>query len=331
MPRAWPLWAGLVALVALPPFGIPPYLLHIADQILLWSFIYTAWSLMGRFGLTSFGHGGFLAIGAYTSSLLWNYFGLSPWVGIPAGAVLAAVGAVVIGYPCFRLKVVGHYFALVTLAFGEVIRLAIIAARDITGGSLGMTPNPVPTPSLSALQFADKETFYYIALGLWLVGLVVWRQVDRSMEAKALTAISDDEDAAAAVGINVARRKLAITLLSAVMTAIGGSVMAQYLMYLNPETMAGINPGLQIVFAAIAGGMYSMLGPTAGAVLTIVLAESLRILFGSNFIGAANTIYGILLILFIIFLPRGLVGALEGRVRAPTPKPEAQRAPAAGE
>jgi branched-chain amino acid transport system permease protein len=80
VPRAWPLWAGLVALVALPPFGIPPYLLHIADQILLWSFIYTAWSLMGRFGLTSFGHGGFLAIGAYTSSLLWNYFGVSPWI-----------------------------------------------------------------------------------------------------------------------------------------------------------------------------------------------------------------------------------------------------------
>jgi branched-chain amino acid transport system permease protein len=330
MPRVLTMAAAVVVLAALPPFGVPTYLLHIADQILLWSFIYTAWSLMGRFGLTSFGHGGFLAIGAYTSSLLWNYAGLSPWIGIPAGAVLAAGGAVLIGYPCFRLKVVGHYFALVTLAFGEVIRLAIIAARDVTGGSLGMTPNPVPTPSLTALQFADKETFYYIALGLWLVGLVVWRQVDRSMEAKALTAISDDEMAAAAVGINVARRKLAITLLSAVMTAIGGSMMAQYLMYLSPETMAGINPSLQIVFAAIAGGMYSMLGPTAGAVLTIVLAESLRILFGSNFIGAANTIYGILLILFIVFLPRGLVGALEGRSRAQAARPDVQRATVTG-
>src|SRR5258708_15162152 len=222
MPRTLPMLAGVAILVVLPPFGIPPYMLHIANQILLWSFVYTAWSLMGRFGLTSFGHGGFLAIGAYTTSLLWNYAGLSPWIGIPAGAVLAAVGAVLIGYPCFRLKVVGHYFALVTLAFGEVIRLAIIAARDVTGGSLGMTPNPVPTPSLSALQFADKETFYYIPLGLWLVGLLVWRWVDRSIEAKALTPISDDEMAAAAVGINVTPRHLALTLLSAVLTPTPG-------------------------------------------------------------------------------------------------------------
>ena len=305
--------AALALLLAAPAVGIEPYMLHIAVQILLWSFVYTAWSLMGRFGLTSFGHGGFLAIGAYTSSLLWNDLHLSPWVGIPAGAAMAAVGALAVGYPCFRLKVVGHYFALVTLAFGEVIRLAIIAARDVTGGSLGMTPNPVPTPSLVALQFASKETFYYIALGLWLVGLAVWWRVDRSMIAKALTAISDDEAAAAAIGINVARRKLAITLLSAVMTAVGGSLLGQYLMYLNPDSLAGINPSLQIVFAAIAGGMYSLLGPTAGAVLTICLGEFLRILFGTHFIGAANTIYGILLILFIIFLPRGLVGALDGR------------------
>src|SRR5581483_11287622 len=214
--------AGLAVLVLLPPAGLPVYVLNIAIQILLWSAIYTAWSLMGRFGFTSFGHGGFLAIGVYTSSLLWNYLGLSPWIGIPAGAALTAVGALAIGYPCFRLKVVGHYFALVTLAFGEVIRLAIVAARDVTGGSLGMTPNPVPAPSLVAIQFADKETFYYIALAFWLVVLAVWRQVDRSMAAKALTAISDDEDAAAAVGINVARRKLAITVLSAVITAVGG-------------------------------------------------------------------------------------------------------------
>ena len=305
--------AALALLLAAPAVGIEPYMLHIAVQILLWSFVYTAWSLMGRFGLTSFGHGGFLAIGAYTSSLLWNDLHLSPWVGIPAGAAMAAVGALAVGYPCFRLKVVGHYFALVTLAFGEVIRLAIIAARDVTGGSLGMTPNPVPTPSLVALQFASKETFYYIALGLWLVGLAVWWRVDRSMIAKALIAISDDESAAAAIGINVARRKLAITLLSAVMTAVGGSLLGQYLMYLNPDSLAGINPSLQIVFAAIAGGMYSLLGPTAGAVLTICLGEFLRILFGTHFIGAANTIYGILLILFIIFLPRGLVGALDSR------------------
>ncbi len=95
---------------------------------------------MGRFGLVSLGHGAFMGVGAYVPALLWNYYGVTPWLGIPAGMVLAVLLALVIGYPCFRLRIVGHYFALVTLALGQVVVLFIIAARDVTGGSLGMTP-----------------------------------------------------------------------------------------------------------------------------------------------------------------------------------------------
>jgi branched-chain amino acid transport system permease protein len=107
------------------------------------------------------------------------------------------------------------------------------------------------------------------------------------------------------------REKLRVTIISAGLTALGGAIFGQYLMYLNPETVSGIAVSLQIVFAAIAGGMYSMLGPTVGAMLTIALTEGLRVWFGTNFIGAANTIYGILLILFIIFMPRGILGLIE--------------------
>jgi len=223
---------------------------------------------------------------------------------------------VVIGYPCFRLKVVGHYFALVTLALAEVARLSIVAARDITGGSLGMTPNGVPTPSWIAIQFADKRYFYFLALGLWLFGLWVWRRVDTSMASAALEAISEDEGAAAAIGIHVTRQKLTVTIISAAMTALGGALYGQFVMYLNPDTLAGVGVSLQIVFAAIAGGMYSMLGPTVGAVLTIVLGEALRIWFGTTWIGAANTIYGILLVIFIIYMPRGIVGLVASRLPA---------------
>lgn len=308
-------WILLGLALLLPPFlPISEYALHIIILILLWALVYTGWTVMGRFGLVSLGHGAFLGLGTYTTALLWNHAGLSPWLGLPLGVVIAVAVALVIGYPCSRLKVVGHYFALVTLALTEVVRLSIVAWRDVTGGSLGMTPNTVPPNSLEALQFT-RFTWYWIALAAWAAGLYVWHRIDRSMMRSALDAISDDETAAAAVGIDVTRQKLAVTIVSAALTAFGGALIGQYHMYLNPDTMAGVGVSLQIVFAAISGGMYVILGPTVGAVLTIVLQEFLRILFGTRFIGAAATIYGIMLILFIIFMPNGICGVIVDRLR----------------
>jgi branched-chain amino acid transport system permease protein len=313
---------GLSILIALP-FVTPPYFLHLLIQILLWGFIYTAWSMMGRFGFVSLGHGAFMGVGAYVPALLWNYYGVTPWIGIPLGVLLAALLGLVIGYPCFRLKVLGHYFALVTLALSQVVLLSIVAARDITGGSLGLTQRAVGY-SWYALQFPDKRYFYAISLALWLGGLAVWRSIDRGIGRQGLDAISEDEEAAASIGIDVLREKLRVTVISAALTALGGAVFGQYLMYLNPETVSGIAVSLQIVFAAIVGGMYAMFGPTVGSLLTISLNEGLRVAFATNFIGAANTIYGILLILCIIFMPRGILGVLErmGMSRSRSKAPE---------
>lgn len=303
--------AAAAALAALPFLGMPVYLLHIAVQILLWGTVYTAWALMGRFGMMSLGHGGFLGIGAYVPTLLWNYYGVTPWIGIPVAAALTVLVAVAMGYPCFHLRVVGHYFALVTLALSEVTERGIVAARDITGGSLGLTPNTVSGASFFALQFPDKRHFFVIALVVWLVGLWVWHRIDRSMTRLSMTA-SVEQDAAAAVGINVPREKLKILVVSAALTSLGGSLLAQYLMYLNPGTLSGVLVSLQMLFAAVVGGMYTALGPTVGSALTITLTEFLRILFGTRFIGAANTIYGILLIVFTIFMPVGICGLVAG-------------------
>jgi branched-chain amino acid transport system permease protein len=300
---------GLAVLVVLP-FVTPPYFMHLLIQMLLWGFIYTAWSMMGRFGFVSLGHGAFMGVGAYVPALLWNYYSVTPWIGIPLGVALAVLLALVIGYPCFRLRVIGHYFALVTLALSQVVLLSITAARDITGGSLGLTPKAAGF-SWYALQFPDKRYFYVIALVVWLCGLAVWRSIDRGIGRQVLDAIAEDEDAAASIGIDIMREKLRVTVISAALTALGGAIFGQYLMYLNPETFSGIAVSLQIVFAAIVGGMYAMLGPTIGSLLTISLNEGLRVAFGTNFIGAANTIYGILLILCIIFMPRGILGLLE--------------------
>jgi branched-chain amino acid transport system permease protein len=299
-----------LALLALLPFVAAEYALHIAIQILIWGFVYTAWAMMGRFGLTSFGHGAFLGIGAYVPALLWNLYGVTPWLGLPAGMALAMLVALLIGYPSFRLRVVGHYFALVTLALSQVVLLTLVAAREVTGGSLGMTLNI--EHSWWALQFTSKETYYLIALVVWVVGLAVWRWIDRGIERIALEALSEDEIAAESVGVNVLREKLRVTMISAALTALGGGLLTQYIQYVNPGVVSGVSESLQIVFAAIAGGMRTMLGPTVGALFTIVLNEALRIAFGTNFIGAANTIYGIMLILFIIFMPQGIVGLIEG-------------------
>jgi branched-chain amino acid transport system permease protein len=310
-------WAvGLAALIALPFLYRDPYHLHLLVLILIWSFAYTSWSIMGRFNLVSLGHGGFMGVGAYVTALLWNHLGVSPWIGIPISMVTAGLLAVVVAYPCFRFRITGHYFVLVTLALSGIVLQVITATRDWTGGSLGYTPNRARSgQGFWALQFDDKITWYLIALGIWVVGLIIWRAVDRSMARYAMEAISEDEDAAAAAGVNVTAEKLKITLISALMTALAGAIYCQYQMFISPDTVSGIGVSLQMVFAVIVGGLYVLLGPTVGAIITILLAETLRIGFGTKAVGWDNLVYGVLLVLFIIFLPKGILGSIAERLK----------------
>jgi branched-chain amino acid transport system permease protein len=323
---------GLLALLALPFLirGFVPasekYYLHLLIQILLWSFVYTGWSLMGRFGLTSFGHGAFTGIGAYITVMLWNFAGLTPLIGIPVAVLTAVAAGLMVGYPCFNLRITGHYFALLTLAFTEFVRLCIVGFRNWTGGSLGTQPRRYGDGiSLYAVQFEpDRLLAYFIALALWLVGLFIWHRVDRSMDRYALDAASQDEDAAASVGIDVTRAKLKITAISSGMCAFGGAMYGQYQMYIGPETVAGLGLSLAMVFACIAGGIGVLFGPTFGALFTQLLSETLRILiqgstwlkanFGSNALVLDQAIYGLLLILFIIYMPKGILGTLQHKL-----------------
>ena len=315
-PRNPVVWLVAAALVALPFVYKQPYHLHVMVLILIWSFAYTSWSMMGRFGLVSLGHGGFMGVGAYGTALLWNHMGLSPWIGIPLSMLAAGALALVVAWPCFRFRITGHYFALVTLALSGIVLQVITATRDQTGGSLGYTPERTKGSGLAALQFVDKETWYLIALGIWAAGLAIWYWVDRSMMRDALEAISEDEDAAAAAGVNVTAEKLKITVLSALMTALAGAIYCQYQMFISPDTVSGIAVSLQMVFAVVVGGIYVALGPTVGAIITILLAEILRIGFGTKAVGWDNLIYGVLLVLFIIFLPKGILGSTLARLNA---------------
>lgn len=308
-----PLVATVAALAAVPLLDPPEYVMHLLITALLTAVAGTGWAMMGRFGLVSFGHGAFLGVAAYTMALLWNFHGVSPWIGVPLGVAAAAGAGALLGYPCFRLRVVGHYFALVTLAAGEIVRILVTALREYTGGSLGMTPDRAPPEAAFAAMQFDKAGFWWIALAAWAAGLLAWRLLDRSMSSKALMAIAEDEDAAASIGIRVTREKLRVTVVSAALAGLAGALTAQYRMYLNPESLAGLGISLQIVFGAIAGGMYSLVGPTIGALITIGLEESLRVAFGTQFTGAAAFAYGLLLVLFMLFMPRGIAGLLERR------------------
>ena len=315
--NGWTPWAiaGAV-LVALPFVYQQPYPLHIMVIILIWAFVYTSWSVMGSFGLVSFGHGGFFGIGAYVTALLWNTLHLTPWIGIPLAMLASVIVALLITYPCSRFRITGHYFALVTLALSAIVLQVVTATRDTTGGSLGYTPERYNGgSSIYALQFTGKQTWYLIALGIWATGLLIRWRVDRSMMRYALEAIAEDESAAAAAGVHVTAEKLKVTMISAAMTAFAGAIYCQYQMFISPDTVSGVAVSLQMVFAVVVGGIYVLLGPTVGAVITIVLAESLRISFGTAAVGWDNLIYGALLVLFIIFLPKGLVGSLQMKLQ----------------
>jgi branched-chain amino acid transport system permease protein len=236
--------------------------------------------------------------------------------------VAAGILALIVAYPCFRFRITGHYFVLVTLALSGIVLQVITATRDYTGGSLGLTPNRSKGSHLLALQFDDKITWYFIALFVWVVGLLIWRWIDRSMSRYAMEAISEDEDAAAAAGVNVTAEKLKITLISALMTALAGALYCQYQMFITPDTVSGISVSLQMVFAVIVGGLYVSLGPTIGAVITIMLAEILRIGFGTKAVGWDNLVYGVLLVTFIIFLPKGILGSVLDRWKTQPEKPK---------
>jgi branched-chain amino acid transport system permease protein len=298
----------LILLIILPFVISSSYLTHIVTLILLWSFVATAWAYMARFGMVSLGHGVFLGIGAYLPTLMFNYWGVTPWIGIFVGLAAAVAIAAILGYTCFRFGLLGDYFALVTLAVAEVSALAIMALREVTGGSLGYTLRS--TGRLADMQFSDKRVFYFMALILLIGAVYIWRRIDKSPVRLALTAIEESEIAAASLGISVIRYKMMITLLSAALTALGGSLYAQYVTYVSPDTIAGVGVSLSVCFKAILGGMFAVLGPFVGSAIIVSLEEYIRISLGTSFLGLSQIIFGISLLLMIIFMPKGIMGSV---------------------
>lgn len=320
----------LLAVLAFPLVFDRPFPRHVMIMIFLYGALATAWNILaGYCGQISLGHAVYFGIGAYTSTFLVREAALTPWLGMLVGAALAVVVSQAIGYPVFRLR--GHYFAIATIGFGEIVQTAVLN-WDLVGGARGLFV-PIKRPdSLLNLQFHDsKAVYYYLALGLLALALGATRWIERSRRGYYFRAIKEDQDAAASLGVRVAREKHAAMAASAALTALGGTFWAQYVLFIDPESVFPLSLSILICLVAVMGGVGSLWGPLLGAVVLVPLSEGTRVLLGGTGKALDLLIYGALIMAIAVFQPAGLVGLmrqLRGR-RAVAPRREARRESAA--
>jgi branched-chain amino acid transport system permease protein len=301
-------WALAVAAAALVPPLLSPYVVHILVLVAFFGFLGAAWNVLGGYaGQFSFGHAAFFGIGAYTSTLLLVKAGVSPWLGLVAGGILAATFGCFAGYLAFRYGLRGPYFALVTLAFAEMLRLVAVNWMDV-GGPMGiLIPLPRDGDSLLRLQFREKLPYYYVILALLLGALALTRWIECSRLGLTLHAIRENEDAAEASGVDTLGAKLWAMGISSFLTAAGGTFYAQYFSFIDPTLTFGVSVSVEILLRPIVGGPGTLVGPLLGSLVLTPLSELTRWLIRAR-PGIDVMVYGAILVVVVTFLPRGLVG-----------------------
>ncbi|MBI2199024.1 MAG: branched-chain amino acid ABC transporter permease [Candidatus Rokubacteria bacterium] len=310
--------AGLLALGALLAFPLVftlPFPRHVMIMIFLYAMLAQAWNLLaGYCGQISLGHAVFFGTGAYTSSVLVKEFGLTPWIGMLAGALVAVALSQLIGYPVFRLR--GHYFAIATIAVGEIVQTLMIN-WDWVGGARGLfVPIKRPDSFLNFQFHESKQTYYYIALGFLLLALWITQRITRSRSGYYFRAIREDQDAAASLGIPVARYKQRAMALSAGLTALGGSFYAQYILFIDPESVLPLSLSILICLVAVLGGVGTLWGPVIGAAILVPLSEGTRIYLGGTGKAIDLLVFGALIVLVSVIQPGGIMAlAQRGRRR----------------
>jgi len=308
--RTYAIPAVVLLLLLLAPAVIRnEYYLHVLVGVLFSAYLASAWNIVcGYTGQLSLGHAALCGIGGYISTLLFINIGLSPWVGMFLGASCATAAGVFVGYPCFRLR--GPYFALTTIAFAEILRIWVDNTEEVLGvelrGAQGiMVPLKGQSPWL--FQFTSKVPYYYIIIAMLLVVMAVTFWMERSRMGFYLKAIRADQDAAEALGINSTRYLLTAMALSSFLTALGGSFYAQYFRYINPERNMGLDLSIEVALMGIVGGQGTVLGPVLGAFLLTPAGEISRGFLGGKLMGLHLVIYGLVLVLAVLFLPKGLI------------------------
>ena len=299
--------AGVILLL---PLVTGPYFQTVMISLFFWAFVGIAWNIMGGYaGQISLGHAAFLGSGMYTSAILYVFLGISPWLSIFVGAVFSLGLALIIGYLSFQFGIRGPYFILVSLAFAEIIRVIFVNILSV-GGSQGL-PIPLEDTSFIRFQFIEKAPFYYLFFILMLMGLFVNWRILKSKLGYYLISIRENEDAAATLGVNPLKYKLIALSISAVMTSVGGTVWAQYLMYVEPSYSFGVMTSIEIAIRPIIGGMGTLFGPVVGSLFLTPLGECIRLLIGGSLSGVQLLIYAVILIGVVLLMPNGLMDPLQ--------------------
>ena len=303
-PVPWKLHLAVLAVAIAFPFVFPSnFMVNFGVLALFYAFIGQSWNIAGGFaGQLSFGHVAFFGVGAYASTILQIRFGFSPWVGLPAAAIAGALVGGIIAVLSFRAGLKGSYFALITLAFAEVLRI-IANSVDITGGGLGML---IPMkPGAANFQFAERTGFYFLILALAAGSVALAEWLRRSRFGAQLAAIRENEDSAKALGINVFNEKVKVMLLSGAIGGMGGCFFAQYFLYIDPLIAFGTDKSVEMLLVSMIGGAGTVYGPLVGAVLLALVSDGTRAL--TQIQGLSLALYGALLVVIIAYLPNGLI------------------------
>lgn len=298
---------GFAALALLPLIFREPFTLGMVTLSFLGAAASLAWNLSGGYaGQLSLGHAAFYGIGAYVSTLLFLKAGISPLVGMWAGAALSAASAALLGAITMRLK--GSFFVMSTLAFGAVVHIMAVNLRDVTGGSSGLA---IPLqPSLANLVFADKLAYAYVALGLTLAYYVLTRVLAARKIGYALVAFRENDDAARALGIRTLPVRIGIFALSAAMISLCGTLHAQYFLYIDPDSVMSLNLSLNFALMAIVGGLGTAYGPIIGAMLVTAVSFAMQAYLGNQISGLTQIAYSGIVIAVLLATPAGLGPAL---------------------
>jgi branched-chain amino acid transport system permease protein len=298
----------LALLAAVPIFTTSNVVLNFLAMALLIALVGQGWNLLGGYcGQYSFGHAAFFGTGAYVTAILQVRYGVNAWIGFLIGIAAGALVGAAIGTLTFRSGLKGSYFALVTLAFAEVLRI-VASVAPITGAGVGLLIALDLRPQ--AFQFQSRAPFYWIILGLVGLSLVLVRVMENTRFGAYLAAVRENEDAAKALGVDTARVKLAAMTISAAITAAGGCFYAQYFLFIDAGIAYGPWISVEALLAPIIGGIGTVFGPLLGALVVKTLGELTKLVTGGA-PGLDLAIYGCVLIFVIAFAPSGLVGLVE--------------------
>ena len=299
--------ALLVACVALALLPLPHFYKDVVIVTFIWAGVALAWNIAGGFvGLISFGHAAFFAIGAYASTILGVRYDVTPWIGIWIGALLAGALGMTLALIGARLR--GPFFILSTLAAAEVVRIGALNWASLTGGAEGMWITPVPG---FANMILPQTGYAVLTLGYLAVLYAITKLIEGSRYGLHMFAARDDEDAASAAGVNPLSTRTGAMAVSGFLTAIGGSLFAQYFHYLDPTHVASPELSFQFALLPALGGLGTAIGPVLGALAIMPMAELLRSYLGAVFQGLHLAIFGGFLIVVMLYFPGGIAGALD--------------------